>query len=649
MPSAKKRLQISIGLKDRFSGPLSKLRKRLYGFNQSVTSAKERVLSGVVGGAAGIATLQAFINPAREVKLALREVASLDVEPKALQALRREALQFGADFGGSAPDIIRSAYDIQSAIAGLKGDELAKFTRISGIMAKGTKSDAATITNYVGTMYGIQKKMAAKMGKTAWLESLAGQFAQSVQQFKTTGSEMGAAFGALGAAAQSAGIETAEQFSVLGRLQATMSGTEAATKYRAFLSNVGAAQEELGLKFTDASGKMLSMPEILGRIRSRFGEIDTVAKSDMIKKAFGTDEAVALIKLLSTDIGGLSEDIKTVGQASGMGQVTKMAAAMVDPFDRLAGQAFKLREAFAKHTLEGLTPFVNGMSELMGYLTGLTKRFPTFTQYVGMAVIGVTGLALAGAAFSIILGVANMAVAGAKLMLMGYRAAVWLVRVDMHWLNLQIGYYTIRQKAQMAITKMAKAGMLAWQGAIWLVNAALNANPIGLVVMGIAAMVGVIAVAIKYWQEIKSAIVAVAEWFNRMPTWGRVLASVFAPFVTIPLLIIANFKKIKAAISDTFRWLEKIPGFNLFSGDSSQQVATPEAYETVSIGNSPVFGETANVPQSFDGANPLFRNQSQTNNHTDRSQSQHIGEVRIYPQQIDSENFERELKMAAAG
>ena len=37
---------------------------------------------------------------------------------------------------------------------------------------------------------------------------------------------------------------------------AFMSGSEAGTKYKAFLSGVGSAQKELGLKFTDKSGNM---------------------------------------------------------------------------------------------------------------------------------------------------------------------------------------------------------------------------------------------------------------------------------------------------------------------------------------------------------------------------------------------------------
>ncbi len=97
-------------------------------------------------------------------------------------------------------------------------------------MAKGTKSDASTATNYLGTMYGIYQDNANAVGKTQWVEQLAGQTATAVKMFKTNGNEMSGAFTSLGASAQSHGVDMAESMAVLGQLQATMSGSEAGTK-----------------------------------------------------------------------------------------------------------------------------------------------------------------------------------------------------------------------------------------------------------------------------------------------------------------------------------------------------------------------------------------------------------------------------------
>ncbi|WP_284521069.1 phage tail tape measure protein [Shigella boydii] len=91
--------------------------------------------------------------------------------------LRKTSQTFAINYGESASNFVRSAYDIQSAIAGLQGDELPKFTEASAILAKATKSDTATITNYMGTMYGVFKNTAEKMGRTQWVEQIAGQTA----------------------------------------------------------------------------------------------------------------------------------------------------------------------------------------------------------------------------------------------------------------------------------------------------------------------------------------------------------------------------------------------------------------------------------------------------------------------------------------
>lgn len=114
------------------------------------------------------------------------------------------------------------------------------------MLAKATKADAATVTSYVGTMYGIFKNQADAMGKAEWVENLAGQTALAVQMFKTTGQQMSDAFTAVGANATSAGIGLSEQVAILGTLQATMGGAEAGTKYKSFLAGVGTAESQNG-------------------------------------------------------------------------------------------------------------------------------------------------------------------------------------------------------------------------------------------------------------------------------------------------------------------------------------------------------------------------------------------------------------------
>ncbi len=124
--------------------------------------------------------------PAIEMDRALGEVKSLGVAESGLRKLSRAAVDFTMEYGGAAQDFVRASYDIQSAIAGLTDDELSRFTTASATVAAATKSSSQTITAYMGTMYGIFKDQADAMGKSKWVEQVAGQTATAVQMFKTT-------------------------------------------------------------------------------------------------------------------------------------------------------------------------------------------------------------------------------------------------------------------------------------------------------------------------------------------------------------------------------------------------------------------------------------------------------------------------------
>ncbi|MCH5277469.1 MAG: phage tail tape measure protein [Desulfovibrionaceae bacterium] len=59
------------------------------------------------------------------------------------------------------------------------------------------------------------------------------------------------------------------------------------------------------------------------------------------------------------------------------------------------------------------------------------------------------------------------------------------------------------------------AAVKIWTAAQWLLNIALNANPIGLVVLGIAALIAIVAVLVAYWDDI-------AAWWTNL--WDGLLA-----------------------------------------------------------------------------------------------------------------------------
>lgn len=408
MTTQLQKLFFSIDLLDRVTGPIGRMQKRIDRFTTRVSGGFARIGAGALGVAGAGMGLAQVVQPAIDMTRALGEVKSLDVGQDVLDRLTAASMRFTNQFGGASADFVRSAYDIQSAIGGLVGDELAAFTSASNILAKGTKADAATVTSYMGTMYGIFKSSADAMGKARWVELLTGQTATAVKMFKTTGMEMASSFESLGASATVAGIAAAEQMAVLGTLQATMSGSEAGTKYQAFINNVGRAQEKLGMAFTDENGAMLGVVDILEKLRGRFGDVLNVAESDALADAFGSDEAVDMIKLLMADTGGLTTAIDRLGKVTGMDQAVKMAKDMTDSWQRLGAVIHNVRTAFAMVLLPAISPVIGKFISGAATIQRWTTMFPNLTRVIGYATLIVFGLVAALGAFAVIAGIVNL-------------------------------------------------------------------------------------------------------------------------------------------------------------------------------------------------------------------------------------------------
>lgn len=446
-------LDFILRLVDQVSAPAAKVGKQLQDVAEIGKTGFVQMGAGVGGVVGAVYTLQQSMAPAIDQQRALGEVASLGVAQDALEQLNRKSLAFSIAYGESAQAFVRSAYDIQSAIAGLTGEQLSAFTNASNVLAKATKADAATVTSYVGTMYGIFKQQADAMGKAEWVENLTGQTALAVQMFKTTGQQMSDAFTAVGANATAAGIGLTEQVAILGTLQATMSGGEAGTKYKAFLAGIGGAQEKLGLQFTDSQGRLLPMLDILDKLKAKFGDTLTVAESDALKQAFGSDEAVSLIKLLMNDTAGLANSMEQLGKVRGMEQAEQMAKAMVDPWARLGALVEAIRITFGQVLLPVLNPLIERLVEAGTTLQRWVVMFPNISRWLGYITLGVLGL-------------------------------------------------------------VAAAGGLTVLGGLFSVLSVL-ASPIALVVLGVVALVAAVGAAIIWWDELKAAFGETA-WFQAL-------------------------------------------------------------------------------------------------------------------------------------
>lgn len=617
MASVTEQLIMRIALIDAVTRPLEGINSQLNRVKETAQSGFANIASGGAAMLAGTMAIQNALGPALEMDAALAEVASLDVHEKTLKQLSDTALMFSVKYGESASAFVSASYDIQSAIAGLEGNELPSFARASGVLAKATKADTATITNYMGTMYGIFEQQAKKMGKANWVEDVAGKTALAVQMFKTTGQGMTDAFKGIGANATAAGISMDEQFAVLGHLQATMGGGEAGTKFKSFLAGVGSAQKALGLKFTDSAGNMLPVLDILDKLKARYGETLTVAGSDELKKAFGSDEAVSMIKLLMSNTQGLATSINALANTHGMGKAEQMAKAMVDQWKRVKSAWFAIRAAAFGAVLPSINKVVGAFADGGAVVLRWTRLFPNLTKAISYAVIAIAGLGAFAGLWAILSGV------GAVL-----AALAWpILAVGVAIAALVLWWEPIKAFFGGLITAMAPAISTIFEP--W-------AAILPVIWDGVSSLIGIIGEWLGTTDEASGA-------FTNMIALGEAAGTILG---TVFKLLLSPIWAVGKAIQWVLEKLNILPGVNLDIGSSMPDMSMPNP-ENI---NAPLAryrqGGQSSIPSGGLGQQLIQANAAATTANQKPTKAMHIGEVHNHFQnQVSPGDMEQELWM----
>lgn len=578
--SLPKPLMFTVGLIDQITKPIAKISQQFNGLASNYQAGTMQMASGIGGIAAAGYALQSALMPAIEMDRALGTVKSLGVQQEGLKQLADTSYEYALKYGKSSTDFVSSAYQIQSAIAGLNNKDLSGFTMASNVLAAATQADSETITDYMGTMYNVFKNDAKAMGTGAWVEQLTGMTATAVEVFKTDGKKMADAFGGLGAASLA---PLNEQMAILGTLQGSMQGGESATKYKAFLAGASKAQKALGMEFVDNQGKLLPMIDILQKIEGKYGDLTVAADAAKVTSAFGSGEATALIQLLLKDVDGLSNSIDSLGKVKGMNKAEEMAAAMTDQSERLAQSWYVIRAAFGSAVLPAFNSFVGWIANMGREVLAFTQLYPNLTKYMGYAAIGLLALVAAGGAFTVMMGVGKMAMTT----------------------------YGVAAMAWAGINAVLTSGLAGLRMMMLAVNIAMYANPIGLIVAGIALAITAVGALIYYWDDLKATFLDMA--------WVKAITGVFATV----------WGGVKSIFNDTMNWiidkLNMIPGVDISTNVSSNSIPSVAAIAPVQT----------RVDRGGITQNLLTANQSKSTS---------VGTVNVYPAKGD-DNFLNYVEM----
>lgn len=472
------KLSVVLSLMDKMTSPLL-----------SATGGFQK--AGKVMAAAGVGIVSActgIVTSTFETQNALGELSSLGV--KDLKAVESAAKSFSDTWAGTTKsDFITAAYDIKSGIASLSDEGVAKFTELAAITGKATKSTTQEMGSLFATGYGIYKGAYKNMSDLQFGEMFSAGISTAVKNYKTAGSQMASAISVLGATATNNKVSMEEQLAILGQLQTTMSGSEAATKYKAFLNAAASAGGKLKTSFVNSNGELLSTTEIIEKLHKKYGQTISAIEKQELKQAFGTDEAVAMIDLLYNNVDVLKGGIDDLSASMKKGvSVTKEMAAAINSTPE---QKFKVIQQQIHNNVEelgnALLPIANDVLTKVGELVAkwsawITENRATVETIVRMAAVLGPLLIILGSAIGIIIGVSN---------------AIIKVKTA----------FTIAQGA-MAIMKAKWAAL----------NITFAISPIGLIIIGIIALVAAFAILWNkseafrnFWKRLFSGIVNVAR------------------------------------------------------------------------------------------------------------------------------------------
>ncbi|EAA2538857.1 phage tail tape measure protein [Salmonella enterica] len=641
-----KQLDFTLSLIDKLSRPLKQAQSSVTGFAEKSKVAFMQIGGGVLALAGTGMAIRGALSPAIEMYDALNDAASKGIDDQALKAVQRDALRFSTTYGASAVEFVQSTESINSAIAGLTGNELPKVTKVANTLAFALKSTAAETAEFMGQMFGNFSADAERLGKVQFAEQLAGKM---VYMRKVFGTEMGTIKdlmeGARGVGTNY-GVGLDEQLAVLGQLNRTL-GTEASSAYEGFMTGAVEGAKKLGLSFTDATGKMLSMPEMLIKLQGKYGkslEGNLKAQAEL-DAAFGDSSAV--VKHLYGNVALLQRNITELGGSDGLKRTQEMASKLVKPWDRFVQILKAIQTVIGLTLIPVLYPVLNRLADMGQTFARWMQLFPNIARVIGYAAMALLGFAAVGAVANIVMGASKFIMAGLRgiwvamtAVTKAYTAMVWLAQIAVIAWN--------------ATLKFLRGALLAVRMAAIMAGIGINLMswPVLLVIGAITLLAAGCWLLIKHWDTVKAAVMETSAfqacarvvawlagvfstaWQFISEGWNSFIALLtgFSPSQALSGLasgIVSMFdnvwQSVKGGFLKSWNWivekLNKIPGVDI-------SMANETSSPPLTVNNLSTGGELKGIDKGGISKSVSNNSRSVTDN------SRKINTVNIYPKEM---------------
>ncbi len=309
-----------------------------------------------------------------------------------------------------------------------------------------------------------------------------------------------------------------------------------ATAVRAF--------DQLGISLEDLQS--LSPEERLITLMEAVADIeDPSIRSAAAMDVFGKS-GTELLPMLSDGAAGLeamrqeARDLGIVFDEESAGK----AADFADTMTKLEGSLNGLKMAIAEAIVPVLKQLIDHIMPIIQKFKDFAAEHPALVGWVFKlgAVLAVVGAAM------VTVGMAVGPVSKSMTLLISV-----VKNLGKAWDKLNVS--TIKSTASLVAHKVAlvasRVASLAAATAQWVLNAAMAANPIGLVVAAIAALIAIVVTMTGKWGEVvdffKGIWDKVYGFFKDNIDW---ILAILVPFIGIPKLIIENWDKIASFFSD---------------------------------------------------------------------------------------------------
>lgn len=555
-------------------GYLNKTQQSASQLNQKQAQlvTQQRALTNAV--MQGVINLKSYQNAMRQVAVSMQQVKAAQEKLKfdELGNKRQEAMGdtmkwVGAAYAMATP--IRDAMKFESAMADVKkvvdmtGDEFKGMSQ--DIIAMSTKipMTAEEISKIVaaGGQAGIDKsellgfaEAAAKMGvafdisadqagdmmakwRTAFKMDQSGvvdladkinylgnttaasadKISDVVTRIGPLGEVGGVASGeiaALGASMVSTGVESDVAATAVKNFILGMSAGDGATKAQV------QAFQRLGFNATDMAKRMQTDAKgaIIDVLKSIQG-LDKATQAATLQDLFGKESLGAIAPLLS-NLDALEGNFQKVGDKAQYAGSMENEFATRSETSENALQLFDnathaLSIALGQALLPAITPVIQQVTELVKGFAEFMANNPNLAAILYAIAGGFTAIMIA--------------VSIGKVAFFAYQQVMTGLRVAMSLFN-----------AVSLVMRGVTAGMTAAQ---WLLNAAMSANPIGLVIIAIAGLIAIGLAMYAYWEEISAFCSSM--WDSPAAAVIAFLAGPIGMLIYMVMGIIGNWEAVK--------------------------------------------------------------------------------------------------------